>query len=63
MPRDIRDRAGRVLTPEQRKALRARARAMKKANKRDTTTGEKLQYALVVLVIVVIVFFALKLAH
>ena len=60
MPRDIRDRRGRVLTQVQRKQLKERAKAIKKSNKRKTTPGEIMQYVFVVLIILAIIIFAVN---
>lgn len=62
MIRDSRDRRGRVLTQEQKKELRARAKAIKKTSRRESTPAEKMQFAFVVLVIAAIVVIAFKLA-
>ncbi len=62
MTRDLRDRRGRVLSRDERKELRARAKAIRKTTKREYTTAEKLQIAFVVLIIAAIVFLAYRLA-
>lgn len=54
MPRDIRDRAGRTLTPEQRKMIRKRAKALKKERQKKATPREIAQIALVIFIILMI---------
>jgi hypothetical protein len=52
MPRDYRDRSGRMLTRDQRKELRKRAKAIRKSQKREMTRGEIVQYSIVVAIII-----------
>lgn len=60
MPRDLRDRRGRVLTQAERKQLKERAKAIKKTNRRKATPAEIMQYVFVVLIILAIIIFAVK---
>jgi uncharacterized membrane protein YvbJ len=63
MPRTRKDRRGRTLTPEQRKQLRQRAKALKKKRtRRKATKKEIIQISIVVVVIVAIIFVAFQLA-
>jgi len=62
MPRDIRDRRGRVLTSEQRKVLRKRAKALKKRQRRKATKGEIAQIITVIFIILGIIYFAFHFA-
>ena len=62
MTRDLRDRRGRVLTRDERKELRARAKAIRKTTKRESTPAEKMQFALVVLIIAAIIIVAFSLS-
>lgn len=63
MPRDYRDRSGRVLDKDERKQLRKRAKAIRKAQPRTVTKGEYLQYTLVVLIIIGIIAMAYYLSN
>lgn len=62
MPRDYRDRSGRVLTREQKKELRKRAKSIRKTQPKKMTKGEMLQYVLVVLIIAGIIAMAFYLS-
>lgn len=62
MPRDYRDRGGRVLTKEQKKELRKRTKAIRKTQPKTITNGEVLQYVLVVLIIIGIILTAFYLS-
>jgi hypothetical protein len=63
MPRDYRDRSGRVLSKDERKQLRKRAKAIRKTQPRAVTKGEYLQYTLVVLIILGIIAMAYYLSN
>jgi len=63
MPRDYRDRSGRVLSKDERKQLRKRAKAIRKTQPRTVTRGEYLQYTLVVLIILGIIAMAYYLSN
>lgn len=62
MPRDYRDRSGRVLSKDQLKVLKKRAKTIRKSTPRKATNGEILQYVLVVLIIIGIIAMAFYLS-